>query len=211
MYSDAVPPPLRRLFRQALFTYGRLSARLGPSESPWERVEVDVPPLAFGPGSDHGFAYYLEGQSAVPVDSIEAMVEWLLGCEYASDPDVFHQRDVWQHPIAFESRRCGDCEDFALWAWRKFAELRVDAEFFVGRLLDRRGAGRQHAWVVYRREGAEFLFEPAAGDRARMIRGLPDVRDEYVPHFAVDHHGRTAAFGGYILDERERERQSRRN
>ncbi len=202
-----MPSPLRQVFRRLLFGYGRLTARLGSTESPWERVEVDVPPMAFGPGSERHFSYYLEGESTVRVASIDAMAEWLLGCEYASDPELFQQRDVWQHPIAFEARRRGDCEDFALWAWRKLSELGVDAEFFVGRVLEQRSCVRQHAWVVYRRDGGEFLFEPAANDRQRMIRALFEARDEYVPHFAVNHRGRTAAFGGYVLDARARERQ----
>lgn len=202
--------PLRQLFRRALFTYGRLSERLGPAESPWERVEVEVPPLAFGAGSERQFSDYLTGESSVAVASIDAMIDWLLECEYASDPEQFHRRDVWQHPSVFESRRRGDCVDFALWAWRKCAELGVDAEFYVGRVL----AGgpsidRRHAWVVYQHEGDEFLLEPAAGERSRMIRQLLDVRDEYVPHFAVNHRGATSAFGGYVLDARQGDRERR--
>lgn len=59
---------------------------------------------------------------------------------------------------------------------------------------------RQHAWVVYRVNGADFLFEPAARSRAQMIRSLADVMDDYVPHFAVDRRFRTSAFVGCVLD-----------
>ncbi len=198
---------IREVFRRALFGYGRLSERLGVRESPWERVPIEVPPMAFGAGCDRCFTEYLDGESTVAVASIDAMIDWLLECEYASDPEQFHEVDVWQHPRAFETRRRGDCEDFALWAWRKCAELGLDAEFFVGRVRDRQpSADRRHAWVVYRHEGEEFLLEPAAGERPRMIRRLLEARDQYVPHFAVDHHGATSAFGGYVLDARERER-----
>jgi predicted transglutaminase-like cysteine proteinase len=118
-----------------------------------------------------------------------------------SDAEQFHERDVWQAPCAFERRQRGDCEDFALWAWRKLAEIGVDAEFFVGRVTSGSGPALegQHAWVVYRKDGEEVLFEPAARDRARMIRPLSAVKDAYVPHFAVNARFVTCAFVGCLL------------
>ena len=111
------------------------------------------------------------------------------------------ERDLWQHPVTFEQLRCGDCEDFALWAWRKLADIGIDAEFYVGRVVvdDEPGVDRQHAWVVYRVDGVPFLFEPAA-NRHWMIRRLTEAMDGYVPHFAVDGRLRTFAFSGYVLD-----------
>jgi predicted transglutaminase-like cysteine proteinase len=145
------------------------------------------------------------------VESIDEIVEWLRNCEYVTDTDLFHERDVWQHPSAFEQLRRGDCEDFALWAWRKLAELGVEAEFFVGRVVcsDESAIDRQHAWVVYRVDGADFLFEPAAQSRSRMIRSLAEAMDEYVPHFAVNRSLVTSAFVGCILDS-HRDRRRRR-
>jgi hypothetical protein len=163
---------------------------------------MDVPPAAFGPGSHTQFPSYFEGESRVRVTSIDEIVEWLRTCEYVSDADQFHQADVWQQPCAFERRQRGDCEDFALWTWRKLAEINVDAEFFVGRVVcgSRTTARRQHAWVVYRDRGTEVLFEPAAQDRDEMLRPLDAVRDLYVPHFAVDRRFVTSAFVGCLLD-----------
>jgi hypothetical protein len=176
----------------------------GPNgaDSAWERVAMDVPAGAFGPGSRWQFAHYFEGESSVHVTSIDDIVEWLGTCEYVSDADQFNERDVWQQPCAFERLRRGDCEDFALWAWRKLVEMGVDAEFYVGCVIcsDGPASARQHAWVVYRVDGDEFLFEPAARDRQHMIQPLPDVRDEYVPHFAVDRHFVSSAFVGCLLD-----------
>jgi hypothetical protein len=179
-------------------------------ESPWERVTMRVPTTAFGPGSRRDFGHYIEGESCVRVESIEEIVEWLQNCEYVTDTDQFHERDVWQHPAAFEQLRRGDCEDFALWAWRKLSEIDVEAEFYVGRVVcsDDPSIDRQHAWVVYRIDGTEFLFEPAAQSRPRMIRPLADVLDEYVPHFAVNRKLGTSAFVGCILDSyRDRQRR----
>lgn len=157
-----------------------------------------VPERAFGPGSHQSFAAYFEGESAVRVDSIDDIVAWLQTCEYVSDLELFQERDVWQHPATFERLKRGDCEDFALWAWRKLAEIGVEAEFCVGRVIcdTRTEIGRQHAWVVYRVNETAFLFEPAAQTPSRMIRPLEDAMNEYVPHFAVNHRFDTTAFVG---------------
>jgi hypothetical protein len=175
-----------------------------------------VPKTAFGPGSRQDFALYFEGESAVPVHSIDDIVAWLLECEYVSDIDLFAKRDHWQHPTVFEQLRRGDCEDFALWAWRKLAEIGVEAEFHVGRVVSDADpeAHRQHAWVVYRVEDTEFLFEPAARQRTHMIRPLVEAMDRYVPHFAVDRAFGTSAFAGCVIDaarERQRGRVSARS
>ena len=163
---------------------------------------MNVPPAAFGPGSHTQFPSYFEGESHVRVSSIDEIVAWLSTCEYVSDADQFHQADVWQEPCAFERRQRGDCEDFALWAWRKLAEIGVDAEFFVGRVVcdSDPAKGRQHAWVVYRDERDEVLFEPAARERLQMLQPLAAVRDAYVPHFAVNRRFVTSAFVGCLLD-----------
>ena len=168
------------------------------------------PSAAFGPGSLCPFNRYFEGESHVRAASIEAAIDWLSGCEYVSDMDQFNECDRWQAPCEFERSRRGDCEDFALWAWRKLSEIGVDAEFYVGRVVMNDGSNdesdqdtdcdRQHAWVVYRSGLEEFLFEPAAGNMDAMVRLLSDVQDDYVPHFSVNRRFKTSAFVGCILD-----------
>jgi hypothetical protein len=179
-----------------------VAGRLGALESPWQRVPMRVPTTAFGPGSRRQFADYFEGESRVHVESIDDIVEWLHGCEYVTDLDLFNERDLWQHPGAFEQLRRGDCEDFALWAWRKLIEIGVEAEFCVGsvRCGGEPATVRQHAWVVYRVNRTDFLFEPAAQTRPQMIRPLAEAQDDYVPHFAVDRRFSTSAFVGCIHD-----------
>jgi hypothetical protein len=190
--------PLAHWLRSAYLT---VAHGLGSPDSAWERVPMAVPPNAFGPGSRSEFPRYFEGESRVPVESIDDIVEWLGTCEYVSDTEQFHEGDVWQEPCAFERRQRGDCEDFALWAWRKLAEIGVDAEFYVGRVNcgGDPQAARQHAWIVYRSEHEELLFEPAARDRQRMIQPLSAVKDAYVPHFAIDRRFVTSAFVGCLL------------
>jgi len=196
--------PLAGSLRQVLAPFVRLAARLVSRESPWERVMMPVPASAFGPGSHQPFAEYFQGESCVRVGSIDDIVAWLQTCEYVTDLELFHERDVWQHPGIFEKLKRGDCEDFALWAWRKLAEIGIDAELCVGRVIDddRPEIDRQHAWVVYRVNGSAFLFEPAARTPARMIRPLADAMSEYVPHFAVNHRFETNAFLGCASDSR---------
>jgi hypothetical protein len=160
-----------------------------------------VPPAAFGPGSVCEFRAYFDGRSSIAVASIDDILEWLQTCDYVSDADQFHERDRWLHPATFEQAHRGDCEDFALWAWRKLVEIGIEAEFFVGRVAcGEAAAARQHAWVVYRVDNVDYLFEPAARGRHRMIRPLNLVASDYVPHFAVDHLLRTWAFLGCVLD-----------
>jgi hypothetical protein len=161
-----------------------------------------VPATVFGPGSRQPFADYFEGGSSVHVRSIDDIVAFLQTCEYVTDSELFHTPDFWQHPSDFEKLRRGDCEDFALWAWRKLAELGIDAEFCVGRVIndDQPEIDCQHAWVVYRVDGTAFLFEPAARTPSRMIRRLADAMAAYVPHFAANNRFDTSAFVGCASD-----------
>jgi hypothetical protein len=203
-------PTLSRFLTQKLLSwFFRLTGRFWPLDEPWQRVAFRVPVAAFGPGSRRQFGHYLEGESRVRIQSIDELVEWLLNCQYVTDRSLFNEIDLWQHPSSFEELRRGDCEDFALWAWRKLAELGIDAEFFVGRVLsiDEPDVDRQHAWVVFRVDDIPFLFEPAARSRDLMIRELADAMHDYVPHFAVDGRLRTFAFGGYVADSDRRRRR----
>jgi hypothetical protein len=197
------------LVRRLVSPFMRFAARLAGRESAWEPVTMPVPAAAFGLGSRQPFAEYFQGQSGVRVASIEDIVGWLQTCEYVSDLELFHERDVWQHPGGFERLRRGDCEDFALWAWRKLAELGIDAEFCVGRVIceQQPEIERQHAWVVYRVDGCTFLFEPAARTPSRMIRPLAEAMAEYVPHFAVNSRFDTHAFVGCASDSHRHSRR----
>src|SRR5262245_12320592 len=194
----------RESFRRFFSPVIRLAARLAGRESAWERVTMRVPASAFGPGSERPFAEYFKGESRVRVASIDDIVTWLQTCEYVTDLELFQKRDFWQHPEIFETLRRGDCEDFALWAWRKLAEVGIDAEFCVGRVIsdDQPEVDRQHAWVVYHIDGRAFLFEPAERTPTRMIRPLAEAMEAYVPHFAVNHRFETNAFVGCASDSR---------
>jgi hypothetical protein len=187
-----VPTVVRRLLQRVRRLAGRASA-----SDPWTRLDV-APRLAlYGAGARHDVGWYFEGESAVAVASLDEQRAWVAGCEYATDDDLFQEPDFWQHPRTFERLRRGDCEDFALWAWRKLVELGYDADLVVGRCLhDERREGR-HAWVVFRHDGGEFLFEPVSGSAATAVRPLAEVKERYVPEFGVGADRRRFAFAGY--------------
>jgi hypothetical protein len=175
----------------------RLSRRFGRTRDPWARLRHDVPPWAYGPGSTRPFPWYFEGETAVRVGHAHEVAEWLLGCAYATDQAQFRRADHWQHPAQLERRRAGDCEDLALWAWRKLAELGHESELHCGRWRCRPGAPPEpHAWVVFRDGEGEWLMECTARTRAEMCRPLGDARGDYLPRVAVDHRFRGYLFGG---------------
>lgn len=177
------------------------------NEDPWERLDMKVPLRSYGPGSFHDFSWYFEGESSVSVATLTDVQDWLLACEYARDPDLFNEADFWQHPRTFEQIRRGDCEDHALWAWRKLIELDYDADLVTGRSLPWEPGRRErgHAWVVFRRDGETYLFETSAKSREEMVRPLSAVAAEYRPEFGVDRARARFAYHGVLITMRERE------
>jgi hypothetical protein len=80
---------------------------------------------------------------------------FLVGCKYVSDQEQFGERDYWQPPEQFEENKKGDCEDFALWAWRQLLHLNYPARFALGS-AGRYGEG--HAWVTFQKDGKAYLL-----------------------------------------------------
>ena len=161
----------------------------------WESRHQNIPLKFYGGGANRKFDYYFSGQSRVRVNSVRDIVDWLLGCEYVSDPEQFKKRDHWQHPVDFEKTRRGDCEDFALWAWRKLVELGHDAEFMVGKWL-RDGRAGTHAWVFLRHDGKQFVFEATGRGLERIVKLHQDEMDNYVPFASVDSELRKKVYNG---------------
>jgi len=150
------------------------------------------------PGRD--FAWYLGDETGVVVTSVRDICQWLAACEYVRDRELFVMRDFWQHPRTFEQIRKGDCEDHALWAWRKLLELNLDARFFIGEWCDeggRRHGG--HAWVGFSADGEDWILEPTRRDAARMILPMAHARSRYLPYLSVDGDLRKQAYVGYLL------------
>ena len=191
----------------------RLLMRLLPLDNPWERFASSVPLRIYGMGARREFRWYFEGRSVVEIQSIEEIQEWLLGCTYVSDPDLFQEADFWQHPCTFEHLRKGDCEDFALWAWRKLVRLGYQAEFVAGQFvlpgcLD---YGHGHTWLLFEKEGVLYLFDPIIRERDHMIQPLDAVCHDYIPEVSVDQHFNRYAYAGYYLKRRGEKRSARQS
>lgn len=172
----------------------------------WERYDYVAPPSAFGTGSRHEFSWYFEGESTVTATSIDDVQDWLLTCDYEHDPALFNEPDFWQHPRTFERLRRGDCEDHAIWAWRKLVELGYDADLVSGTVFhpeDEIEPRHGHVWVLLRRENETYVFEAAAKSRETMIRPLVELRDRYRPEFGVDRTCRRYTFNGALHALRE--------
>jgi hypothetical protein len=174
-----------------------LRLRLFPVRDPWQRLPYEAPLAVFGEGARHGFDWVFEGESAIDVRSLDDVLEWLAGCQYESDASLFRESDYWQHPHTFERLRRGDCEDFALWAWRKLVELGIDADLVIGRRIPPTSENSRHAWVLFRDGVDEFVFEPIVRDRAVAVRHVDTVRAAYIPEFGVARDRSRFAFAGY--------------
>lgn len=140
---------------------------------------------------------YLSGPLTHRFEDIEALRTFLSRCRYVSDQDQFGKADYWLPPEEFEQRRRGDCEDFALYAWRQLMDMGFQSRFVVG-AAGRYGAG--HAWVTFQRDGRLYLLEPLAFvfkklPRLSALRYCPEIsvactdgRIAYYSHKKVRYH-----------------------
>lgn len=184
----------------------RLIIRHTTVTDPWAAASTFlIGPNRFGRGSLKPFSWYFEGESTVAVKDVAGICAWLAGCRYVRDADLFREPDYWQHPLTFEQVRKGDCEDHALWAWRKLVELGVDAEFFVGQWRPEAEHSGFHAWVVFEKDGSTFVLEPVIKGAEGIVRLLDEVRPEYVPHFSVDAKFKMVARAGLLAYWRDEE------
>lgn len=167
----------------------------------WE--ELPVIPInyqAFGRGSTRPFEWYFQGTTTAPVTTLDDLCAWLVGCVYVSDYSEFGTFDLWQHPTEFEDRRRGDCDDHALWAWRKLIELGLPAQLFSGTwMTSLNPTSNRHIWLVFRgADGVEYLVESIAKMPSQIIRPLESVRSAYIPFFSVDANFATKCYGGFV-------------
>ena len=163
----------------------------------WNRYPEAIPLRAYGKGAQREFSWYLSGESSVEVNSLDEIMNWLAACTYMRDRDLFLEADYWQHPCVFEALRRGDCEDFALWAWRKLARLGYVAEFVAGR-VQHEGVHRGHAWVLIRADDQTYLFDPVLRAQAAMVVPLNEVAAVYIPEVSVDTKLTQYVYAGYL-------------
>ena len=192
------------MFRR-IWSVTKLASKYLRSKDTWASVEVHVPLHLFGRGSVREFDWYFEGASTVPISNIPSLCDWLAECEYVGDDRLFRHEDFWQHPCTFEQLRRGDCEDHALWAWRKLIEMGKKAELICGAAKVDGSSILQsgHAWVVFHDATGSFLLEPTTKDAAVMVRSLEDAKASYVPLVSVDHTFNRRMYGGVLYRARE--------
>ncbi len=178
---------------------------VSPEDDPWEHVNTGLKRFLFGDDLPEPFKTLPDGGDRVPVESIDELCSWLQGCEYVSDEKLFGQEDFWQHPQAFEKLRKGDCEDHALWAWRKMDSLDHPAHFYLGRWQGPEGgAPNAHAWVVFEWGGQDYLMETVLKQTPNMVYSLASAKDRYSPHFSVSSKNEVQMYVGFLQFLRER-------
>jgi hypothetical protein len=182
------------------FATGRPSPRAARRD-PWRPLPLEPPLHAYGPGSTRDFGEYLAGDDTVEVRAVADVVAFALECQYATDRELHGEADAWLHPVTFELVRCGDCEDFALWAWRKLVGLGYDARFVVGVRRRADGTSERHAWVVFRDGGRDFVLDAVVRTPTHVVRPVSELGDEYEPQVGVDRHGARYAFAGICRTE----------
>ncbi len=176
----------------------RLVARWSQADDPWERFPYRMQLATFGRGSYRPFTWYFEGESKVCVTCIDEICAWLAECEYVRDDVLFEEADFWLHPRAFEHFRKGDCEDHALWAWRKLVELGLEAELVSGDWQPPGDTAGSHVWIRFRQHGEDFILEAVGGSRERMVRSFNEAKAEYTPYAGVDHKFQHYAYFGFL-------------
>lgn len=167
---------IARLFPEAYDTQGR------PTFRPDQKRRSHFP-------SSFPIGRYLSQPLSVECKDLEDLRSFLMKCHYVSDQEQFGVPDFWMPPEEFERARKGDCEDFALYAWRQLLSLGYPARFAGGK-HGRYGAG--HAWVTFNQNGKTFLLEPQAcfiGPRLPRLSTLA-----YTPDISVGWDGKKAHF-----------------
>ncbi len=114
--------------------------------------------------------------------NIREMRQFLRQCKFVTDREQFGKSDYWMPPEEFEQKKAGDCDDFALWAWRQLMGMGYKARYVVG------AAGAEgHAWVTIEKDGKHFIVDPTAwmfGERLPRLHFI-----SYEPHGSVEWDG----------------------
>lgn len=116
-----------------------------------------------------------------PVDDLQGIMRFLKSCRYARDLDASGTLEHWQTPWEFEKKRVGDCEDHALWAWRKCLDLSLPARFAFG--FGPGGTG--HAWVQIHARTSWILETTEKSPHRTGVLALSEAW-EYRPGISVN-------------------------
>ncbi len=121
--------------------------------------------------------------------SIAEILQFLRTCKYVPDQEQFNTKDYWLPPEEFETTRKGDCEDFALWAWRQLLRLEIPCRFTVGK-AGRYGSG--HAWLMLQKDKINYLMECQTLPFTDHFPRLSTAR--YKPEVSVEWNGKEVKY-----------------
>jgi transglutaminase superfamily protein len=167
---------IAEIFQEAYDTEGRPSFR--PDQLHRRRFPSTFP-----------IGRYVTQPLTVKCQSLEDLRKFLRTCRGVSDKEQFGKDDYWMPPQDFEKSRKGDCDDFAMYAWRQLLEMGYKARFVGGIVGD---SPVKHAWVTFEKDGKHFLLEPQARFLGLWLPRLDALR--YKPDVSVEWDGQKARF-----------------
>ena len=178
-----------------------LLRRLMRSDDPWVRYPTLLPRHTFG-DNHQSPVFLLDSETSVTCGSLDDVCEWLAECEKVKaqgDPAAEAAVD----PVVFEQSRRGNCRAHAQWAFVKLAQLGYDPALIHGRWTPSPSESGNHMWIVFTKDGEEWLLESTESNAASMIQPLSAVREAYVPVLGATASGRQFVFPGYTtgMDE----------
>ncbi|MFB6350370.1 MAG: transglutaminase-like domain-containing protein [Bradymonadaceae bacterium] len=169
------------------------------------KVEAPLPPGFFTYPSGP-IERYRHDFSHVDVETLTDIHDWLRGCEYDYERSGGADRS-WMLPSDFEATRRGVCRDFAIWTWRKLAELDYIPRLVIGRgsraeMPDGESRDEEptaghpwpidHAWIHLDRDGTTYLYETTRQSSHLFLMTLEAAAHAgYRPCYGVDTHLRT--------------------
>jgi transglutaminase-like cysteine proteinase BTLCP len=139
---------------------------------------------------------YVSHSLSFKCKSLEDLRKFLTNCRTVSDKEQFGKDDYWMPPEEFERSRKGDCDDFAMYAWRQLLEMGYKPRFVAGTVAYSREG---HAWVTFEKDGKHFLLEPQARFLGLRFPRLDALR--YKPFVSAEWDGKKAHF--FLHKERE--------
>ena len=122
-------------------------------------------------GNTHPWNRYFNHPLGYTARSIQEIAAFLRKCEYRHDRETRSHRDFWEPPDEFETRRRGDCEDHAIWAWRQLSDNGHRSRLVLG---------ARHAWVYVFANDRCYLLE------ATLKRGRLWSLRRYQPEWSVE-------------------------
>ena len=132
---------------------------------------------------------YVTQPLTVKCQTLDDLRRFLRTCRGVSDKEQFGKDEYWMPPEDFEKSKKGDCDDFAMYAWRQLLEMGYKARFVGGIVGD---SPVKHAWVTFEKDGKHFLLEPQARFLGLWFPRLDALR--YKPDVSVGWDGQKAHF-----------------